>query len=240
MKFVNTLCIALLVAFASSSFAQETATEGKTCSQCPASSAVAKSESCSGATCSSDESCSSCPVSIAMNKLPKMTYKIGDKETCCSESAAALAKEHSKPIHFVVAEKTYEDKTQAYTALVESTENFVNEFVTPSKCEKSGKTSIAGKSCNCPVEAGQRAEMVKKAVMDVKMSYVVGEETCNCPNKAKALAAKSETETKFVVAGEEVCCPLEARMKLAKAKYAAAVKALASTEKKTETKATGT
>lgn len=231
MKFVNTLCIALVIAFASNvSFAQETSSEAKTCSQCPSSSAVAKSE----------ESCSSCPVSIAMNKLPKMTYKVGDKEICCSESAAAMAKDQNKPIHFVVADKTFEDKTQAYTALVESTESFVNSFVTPSTCEKSGKTSVAGKSCNCPVEAGQRAELVKKAVTDVKMSYVVGKETCNCPNKAKALAAKSETETKYVVAGEEVCCPLEARMKLAKAKYAAAVKALASTEKKTETKATGT
>lgn len=229
MKFVNTICIALVVAFASSvSFAQETSAEGKTCSQCPSSSAVAKSE----------ESCSSCPVSIAMNKLPKMTYKVGDKMVCCSESAAAMAKENSKPMHYVVADKTFENKTEAYTALVESTEKFVNEFVTPCKCEKSGKTSIAGKSCNCPVEAGQRTELVKKAIMDVKMSYVVGEETCNCPNKAKALAAENKTETKYVVAGEETCCSLEARMKLAKAKYAAAVKALASTEKKAE--ATGT
>ena len=228
MRIVNTVCIALVVFASSVAVAQETSSEAKTCSACPSKSAVAEK----------GESCSSCPVSIAMNKLPKMSYKVGDKSTCCSESAAALAKEHSKPIHFVVADKTYEDKTEAYTALVETTEKFVNEFVTPSQCEKSGKHSIAGKSCNCPMQAGKYAEIVKKAVSDVKMTYVVGKEKCECPTHAKALAAKSDAKTTYVVSGKETCCSLEARMNLAKAKYAAAIKALASNEEKTETKAT--
>ncbi len=228
MRLVSSICLALLVAlFASVSVAQETATEGKTCTQCPSSKAMASSQECSG-----------CPVSAAMAKLPKMTYKVGDEATCCSESAAALAKEHSKPIHFVVADKTFEDKQKAYTALVETTEKFVNAFVTPAKCEKSGKTSIAGKSCGCPVEAGKHAELVKKAVGEVKMTYVVGEEKCNCPTQAKAMAKDSDAKTTYVVAGKETCCNLEARLNLAKAKYAAAVKALASTEKKTETTST--
>ena len=228
MKTVCSFCLAFTVAlFATVAVAQETSSEAKSCEKCPASSALVSTD---------ETQCSSCPVSIAMAKLPKMTYKVGDKAICCSESAAALAKEHDKPVMFVVAEKSYKDKTKAYTALVETTEKFVNEFVTPKKCEASGKTSIAGKSCGCPMEAGKNAEIVKKAIKDVKMTYVVGEEKCHCPTQAKALAKDSDAKTTFVVAGKETCCNLEARLNLAKAKYAAAVKALASTEKKAETK----
>ncbi len=230
MKFANAVCFSLVVALICQvSIAQETKTEGKACANCPSSAAVAKD----------GESCSQCPVSIAMKKLPTMTYQVGDKSVCCSESAAALAKEHSKPIHFVVGKKTFEDKAKAYTALVESTEKFVSDFITPCKCETSGKTTIAGKSCHCPVQASQNAELVKKAVGDVKMTYVVGKEKCNCPTQAKTLAAKSDEKTTYVVAGKETCCNLEARLNLAKAKYAAAVKALAAAEKKTETASAG-
>lgn len=231
MKIANTICLTLAFALVCSfSVAQDSTSSEKACSKCPSSTAVVSTD---------EKSCSDCPVTVAMKNLPKMTYKVGDKAICCSESAAALAKEHSKPIHFVVAEKTYEDKQKAYTALVETTEKFVNEFITPSKCEKSGKTSIAGKSCNCPVQAGQHAEVVKKAVSDVKMKYVVGKEECHCPTQAKEMASKGDDKTKYVVAGKETCCNLEARLNLAHAKYAAAVKALASTEQETETKATG-
>ena len=167
-----------------------------------------------------------------MKNLPTMTYKVGDESTCCSKSATELAKKHSKPMHYVVGEKTFESKEQAYTALVETTEKFVNNFVTPKKCEKSGKTSIAGASCGCPMEAGKKSEVVKKAISEVKMTYVVDGKKCNCPNEAKTLAAKSEAKTTYVVDGKESCCNLEARLNFAKAKYAAAVKAMTSTEKK--------
>jgi hypothetical protein len=231
MKIATSFSFALLIALSATfAYAQETETEAKSCQQCPTTSAVAASQ---------ETQCSSCPVTAAMAKLPKMTYKVGDEGICCSESAAALAKKHDKPIHFVVGEKTFEDKTEAYTALVETTEKFVNEFVTPKKCEKSGTTSVAGKSCGCPMQAGKNAEIVKKAVGEVKMTFVVGKEKCQCPTQAKALAKDSDAKTTYVVAGKETCCNLEARLNFAKAKYAAAVKALASTEKaetKTESK----
>ena len=258
MKFVNTLCLALAVACMSSvAFAQET--EGqcpsqcqgssttvakKSCSQCPSSTAVAtqtEEKSCSQcpsatavAAKTEEKTCSECPVAIAMKNLPTMTYKVGETATCCSDSATKMAKENDKPIHYVVGAKTFEKKQEAYTALVESTEKFVNDFVTPSKCEKSGKTSIAGTSCGCPMEAGKRTELVKKAIGEVKTTYVVGEKECNCPTQAKALAETADAKTTYKVAGKSTCCNMEARLNLAKAKYAAAVKALASTEKKEE------
>lgn len=176
-----------------------------------------------------------CPIAKAMGDLPKMTYKVGEEMVCCAESAAALAKKSEMPIHFVVGEKSFEAKEAAFTSLVEQTESFVKEFVTPCKCEVSGKTTIAGKSCNCPVEAGSRAELVKTAAAKVQMTYAVGEETCNCPMKAAEMAKTSGSKKEFVVAGEKTCCEMTARLNLARAKYKAAVEALAATEAKTET-----
>lgn len=168
-----------------------------------------------------------CPVmTAALEKLPRMTYRVGEENTCCSESAAALASQHSLPVHFVVAEKTYEDKQAAYTALVTETESFVNEFVTPSKCEVSGKTSLAGQSCDCPVTSAKYAEQVKAAVNAVSMSYKVGDATCNCPNQAASMATKSDEKVEYVVGDQCTSCELTARMNLAHARYKAAVAAI--------------
>ncbi len=168
-----------------------------------------------------------------------MTYKVGEEMPCCSESAAALAKKSEMPVHFVVGEKTYEAKEAAFTALVEQTESFVNDFVTPCKCEVSGTTKIAGKACNCPVEAGKTAELVSAAAKNVQMTYAVGEETCNCPTKAAEMAKTSGAKKEYVVAGEKTCCEMTARLNLARAKYKAAVEALVATQKETVTETAG-
>ena len=168
-----------------------------------------------------------CPIATAMKELPQMTYKIGEESTCCSKSAAKLAEQHNLPIHYVVGKKTYEQKDEAYTSLVTETETFVNDFITPCKCETSGSTKIAGESCQCSVMAGEKAELVKSAVEKVNMSYLVGEKTCSCPHEADALAKSSEAEKQFVVGEEKTCCEKTARLNLARAKYKAAVEALA-------------
>jgi hypothetical protein len=168
-----------------------------------------------------------CPIAAAMESLPKMTYKVGEEATCCSESAAELAKKSEMPIHFVVGEETFEAKEAAFTALVEQTETYVNEFITPCKCEVSGKTKIAGKACDCPVEAGKTSELVQAAANKVQMTYAVGEKTCNCPMEAAKLVEASGAKKEFVVAGEKTCCEMTARLNLARAKYKAAVEVLA-------------
>ena len=174
-----------------------------------------------------------CPISKAMGELPKMTYKVGEESTCCADKAAALAKEHSHPIHFVVGEKTYEKKETAFASLVDQTESFVNECVTPCKCETSGTTKIAGKACGCSVMAGERTELVKAAVGKVKMSYMVGEKSCNCPHEADSLAKSGEDKKLFVVGEAKTCCELEGRLNLARAKYKAAVEAVTAAATKT-------
>lgn len=180
-----------------------------------------------------------CPIATAMKELPQLTYKIGEKSTCCSKSAAKLAEEHSLPIHYVVGETTFEQKAEAYTSLVEKTETFVNDFITPCKCEVSGATKIAGESCKCSVMAGKRAELVKGAVEKVNMNYLVGEKTCNCPHEADALAKSTQAEKFFVVGEEKTCCETTARLNLARAKYKAAVQAIAANTKAAATEKAG-
>lgn len=219
-------CPASLVATVSTSTDKKCA--GGCCQKCSDSSlvsvAVSTDDKCEGG-CKT--TCSACVVAAAMNKLPKMTYTIGTESTCCSEAAAELAKKSSTPIHYVVADKTYEDKTEAYTALVVSTEELVNAFVTPVKCETSGTTTVAGKSCGCCCEAGKRTELVTAAIKDIHVSYKVGDEEVCCPTAAAELAKKTGAATQYVVNGETTECGLTARLKVATAKYEAAVNAIA-------------
>ena len=228
MKSIFRLSLAFAVVAAlsvSPSFAQEGS--DKKAANPKAMAAELEGGSSEKSCCSGKESCDGeCPISAAMASLPKMTYKVGDETTCCSEAAAKLAEEHEAPIHFVVAETSYTDKSEAMTALVEQTEAMVVAYTTPSVCEASGTTTIAGEKCSCPIMAASHTKLVQEAVQSVSLSYVVGEEECNCPMKAKELAAGG-AEMKYVVGGEETCCEMTARLNVARAKYKAAVEALA-------------
>ena len=233
------LPLALMAAamlFVSSINAQETAQ----CDKCPVA-GLSKSIAgdCTGE-CESGSCCHGCPVTAAMAKLPKMTYRVGTEDTCCAESAAKLAETNEAAIKYVVGEKVFEDKTEAYTSLVEQTETMVNDFVTPKTCSESGCTTVAGESCSCSVKAAKNAELVKTAIKDIKMSYAVGEKSCNCPNEAASLAKSSDEKMNYVVGEESTCCSMTARLNLAKAKYKAAVQAIASAEKQQTTTATET
>lgn len=176
---------------------------------------------------STDAACTECPVAAAMAKLPKMTFKVGEETTCCCSAAAELAEKSEAPIQYVVADQTYCCKNEAYAALVEKTETFVNNFLSPAKCEHSGQTSVAGKSFACCEAAGKQTELVVNAVKDIRVSYKVNDEAACCKEVAETLAKEQSAPIHFVVGEETTPCELSARMKVAHAKYAAAVKAIA-------------
>jgi hypothetical protein len=228
---VNLVALMAFVVFSANVVAQEAGKEAQ-CSKCPA-------HSTSVAAQQSDET-ATCPVSTAMTKLPKMTYMVGEESTCCADSAKALAEKANLPIKYVVGEKSFDDSEKAFVSLVEQTESFVNDFITPSTCETSGTHTVAGKSCSCPVEAGKNAELVKAAVDKVQMTYVVGKETCACAEMAGEMAKKAGEKVNYKVGDEQpTCCSMTARLNLAHAKYKAAVEAMLATQKSaqaTETK----
>lgn len=171
--------------------------------------------------------CAGCPIQAAMETLPKFTYQVGKEKTCCSDAAAKLAKQHEAPIHYVLGDKTFETKNVAMVALADATEQYVKAFTTAKTCATSGKTTVAGKELCCEVMAGQRAKLAKTAMAKVNMTYLVGDKSCNCPNEATTLAKSSKAEKFFVVGKEKTCCSTTARLNLARAKYKAAIEALA-------------
>lgn len=214
----------MIACCATVSVAQEAAMEQCENGVCPASK-MAKTSDCTKCEDGKCEGKSDCPIAKAMKLLPVMTYKVGEESTCCSKSAATLAEKSAEPIHYVVAGKTFGNKDTAFVSLVEATEASVKEFATPCKCEKTGVTKIAGTTCKCSVMASQTASKAKAAIAKVKMSYVVGKEACDCPNHAAMLVKQSGDKQQYVVAGEKTCCSMDARLKLARAQYKAAVEA---------------
>jgi hypothetical protein len=174
-----------------------------------------------------------CPITKAMSELPKITYQVGAEQVCCAQSAATLAEKNSTPITYLVGKQSFDTEPSAMVALVEVTEKFVNDFATPCKCEVSGTTAIAGKELCCDVSAAETAKVVAAAMKNVEMTYLVGQKQCACPVEAATLAKETGEQQLFVVAGESTCCSTTARLKLAHAKYKAAVEALVAAEAKT-------
>jgi hypothetical protein len=247
MKYCRVLLAVVALGLFVNLNAEDTAksTAEKKCDKCPATTAVATAAKCAGEKCEAGKCCEggTCPagccaaLASAKEKLPKLVYKVGKETTCCSESAAALAEKSKESVQYVVADKAYTCKNEAFTALVTETEKFVDSFLTVGKCEASGKSTVAGKSFDCCVEAGQKAELVQAAVKEVKVSYKVGDEDACCAGSAAALAKKHNKPIKYVVNGEATECELTSRLNLATAKYMAAVVALASAEKPAEASA---
>lgn len=207
------------VAFGVGSFcatrAEQTCPAGQCESQCSATNCCAKAGEC-------DE----CPVAAAMKNLPQLTYAVGDEKTNCPNAAQKLAEQSGKPIHFVVAGKTYCEEAKAKLALVEETERFVSAFAEPKTCSVSGATMVAGKEFSCSVEAAQTAALVKEAMQKVKLTYVVGDKQCNCPVEAERVAEQTGVPSIYVVGKETTPCNITARLNLARAKYRAAIEAL--------------
>jgi len=216
MKSLLSIAAASLMLFAAPAFADQGSETGN-------------QEKCSKEACAS-ESGAGCPIAKAMDELPQLAFAVGDKEVCCEASAGAVAEDTGKPVHYLVGKQTFEDKSEAMKALADATEKFVADFATPHTCNVSGKTTVAGKSLSCSATAGKLAAKAQAAMDEVTLAYKVGDEQCACPNKAASLAKASGEEKQFVIGDETTTCSIDARIKLARAKYEAAVKALASAQ----------
>lgn len=169
-----------------------------------------------------------CPVETAMKGLPKIQFKVNGKMIDgCIKCAESAAKETKKPILYVVGKKEFKAESKAKMELVTATEKVVKDFATPCKCDVSKTTTIAGKKCDCPVEADERSKLVTAAMNKVVMSYKVGDKSCDCPVEAKALSTSTGKAKEFVVGSQCTVCEVTARLELAKAKYKAALEAVA-------------
>jgi hypothetical protein len=178
-----------------------------------------------------EEKCSECPITAAMKNLPQITYSVGAETTQCSKTAAKLAETQGADIVYLISKEKFSDAGKAKLALVLATEEFVDNFANPKVCKISGTTSIAGQKTECTKTAAKLAGLMTNAMKTVKISYAVGEETCDCPHAAASLAKTSGEPKLFVVGKEKTQCEVTARLNLARAKYRAMVTALAKAEK---------
>ena len=216
--------------------------------ECAATAQVAAKAQCAAtqqvaATAQCDEPCNAaakvaataeggqCPVSAAMACLPKIEHRVGDQVTPCAETAKKLAAETGQPIEHLVAGQVYPSEQEAFAALVTQTETFVASFaeVGPT-CPATGKTQAVGKDFTCADAAGKYAGIARQAMEKVAMTYAVGDEATPCAVTAGKIAEAKGEKVQYVVAGEQTPCELTARLKLAQAKYKAAVQALAAAE----------
>lgn len=203
MRTLFSLALCLCIGFTAN--AQETAKE-------------ATAAKCDGA----------CPIETAMKGLPKIQFKVNGKMIDgCIKCAESAAKETSKPVFYVVGKKEFKAESKAKMELVTATEKVVKDFATPCKCDVSKTTTIAGKKCDCPVEAAERSKLVSAAMDKVVMSYKVGDKACNCPVEAKTLETSTGKPKEFVVGSQCTPCEMTARLELAKAKYKAGLQVVA-------------
>lgn len=223
MKSCLLMPFAVAALVAVTSVAQESGQGTCPASGCPAASAaVAHQEPAAEGT----QTSGTCPIEAGMKLLPAIHYWVGDQEACCANSAAAMAKSKNLPVSYRVGDHSFDNEEAAFMGLIEATEQFVNKFATPKTCEASGHTMIAGESCECPVKAEERASLVRAAMEKVALTYKVGDEKCGCPVTAKEMAEKAHQPVVFVLGEEEIPCEHMARLKLAQAKYRAALTAL--------------
>lgn len=205
------------------------AASAKKCSSVACAGEKCTTGTCSAAQCSASKGC---PIATAMERLPELTYAVGKKATCCPKEAAKLAKGSGGHIHFCVAGKEFDSKSDAQSALIDATEKFVAAFTKPHTCPKSGQLTLAGHSQKCEKNAARTAELMKKAMAKVKFTYLVGDKQCGCPVAAGKLVKESGKEKVFVVGEEKTACEKTARLNLARAKYRAAVEAMLQAESK--------
>jgi hypothetical protein len=168
-----------------------------------------------------------CPVATAMERLPKLTYSVGQTETCCPKEAAKLAKESGGHIHYCVAGKEFDSKSDATKALIKATEKLVASCTKAETCPTSGQLTLAGQAQSCEKTAAKTSKLMQEAMAAVKMTYVVGEKECSCPAEARELAKESGKTMELVVGEQKTCCEQTARLNFARAKYQAAMKAMA-------------
>jgi len=100
-------------------------------------------------------------------------------------------------------------------------------------CEKDGKVAsaanvfcVAGQCFDSRDKADKAAQVVAVAIKEVKLSYKVGEKSFCCDKMAGEEATKTSQKIMYVVGQDCTPCNIMGRVNLAKAKVAAAVKAL--------------
>jgi hypothetical protein len=267
-KILTTTAVMMALALTANAWAQSQCTKGKnwadsgakkTCDKskqasCSGKQMAGKSGCCAGgkaalASNTGKSGCSSAGKAAGCNPgccdMPKMVYQVGDDTTCCAMTAEKMAKESGKSMHFVVANKEFENQAKAEAAYTAALNEYANGMTTV-------RYMAGGKCVACPTEAKNlaksnggeikycvgsfvftdkakaesAAKAAKSAMKQVKWNIKVGDKSYCC-DKMAAMAAKSNgSKCEFQVGDCKTPCKKTAEMELARARVEAARKAL--------------
>lgn len=222
------------------------AQEKKECSATADAKACCQAKSAEGSTkLASCQSACSKANDAAHATIPALTYKVGDKEVPCCQTAADLAKETKGKVQFVVAGKTYEKECDAMAAYAEVLDQHLNKItsvqfavgdecvacpITAEEMAKKAKTKVQYQLASFKfaekTAAEKAAGAAKEAASKVAMKLYVGDECYQCPVSAKDASTKSGKTVEYAVGESRTACELTAKVELAKAKLEAAIKTL--------------
>jgi bacterioferritin-associated ferredoxin len=175
-----------------------------------------------------------------------MSYRVGEKSVGCSQAAKALAQEAGVPVRFAVADRVFDEQSDAVTALTSLLEERLSEmktvqYVAGGKCGKCPVTAkklakesntelayrVAGFDTFDKVKADEAANAVDEAMAGVLLSYKVGDAKFCCDKMAGTKVKETGKSMTFVVGDEETSCATTAKLMLAQAKARSAVEAAA-------------
>ncbi len=206
---------------------------------------AAEATTASSSGCSTKAKSANLAKACSISARPKMSYKVGDKSTCCSEEARKLAAKGGD-LKFVVVGKEYDDRMAATKALATELNGYLSSLTnvktvaaTEAKvCPLSGKTMKEGKAASfqlasynfcCPKTADKVATKAREAADKVTMKMVVGGKEYTCATSAKT-ACKEGDKVEYVVGEKKMCCDVMASVELANAKIDAAEKIVAASQ----------
>lgn len=146
---------------------------------------------------------------VAKAMATAVTYRVGDTETPCPKTAAALAERDHSKVTYVAAGEAFETETEAKTALAKKIEAAIDEMLQV-------RYAVGDECVSCPMAAGAMAKKAGKAVK----YRAVGREF-DSEDDAKAAVARAKAVLASHAAGNGAgCCEAAKAAMLAKAEGA--------------------
>jgi hypothetical protein len=205
------------------------------------------SKSASAQTASTGSGCpTTAKVQAVLASLPSMTYKVGDKSTCCDKAAGEMAKESGSKIQYVIGEQTFDAEGDAVAQLAkmiddEAAKMQTIQFAAGGNCYQCPMTAksnaqdgkiayrVGGVDFETKEQAEKAIENIKVALAKVEMGYKVGDKSYKCGTTAGKDADTAKAKLTYVVGDQETCCKIQASMMLAQAKVRTIVEAAVQT-----------
>lgn len=176
--------------------------------------------------------------------LPRILYQVNDERLSCPKSAVKMAKAENADLKYVVADKVFTNKPEAFKAHAELLDEFLGDMLTvkyavgencvacPDAAEaiakKEGKKvryRLASFDFEDRASAEKATKLASEASEQVELKMVVGDETFDCPMHAAEAAKKQGKEVDYCIGKLKTASEADAMIELAVERIKAALTA---------------